>query len=165
MNPSVTHRGTLHVATSPHHAFQLFTAPGERFWIDDWDPTIMSAGDGREQGAVWVTEIGDDKAYWVVVDFDAEALHGRYARVAPGSHAGTVEVSARPGEAGGTDVEVTYQLTALTDAGQRKLAAFGDEAFTSMLADWERMIADANLEYPLPFVTEKEISRAVSSGR
>lgn len=151
MNLSVTHGGTLHVGAAPEHAFQLFTAPGERLWIDTWDPVIPGGGDGREKGSVWVTEAGGGKTYWVVVDYDAVALHARYARVSPGSHAGTVEVHARPGAAGGTDVEVRYQLTALTDEGNRELAAFGAAAFAGMLAEWERMIRDANLDYPLPF--------------
>ena len=153
MNLSVTHRGTLRVAAAPTHAFQLFTAPGERFWIEDWNPAILTGGDGREKNSVWVTEVGGDRAYWVVVDYDTEALHARYARVAPGTHAGTVEVFARPGETGATEVEVTYRLTALTDDGNRNLAAFDADAFARMLADWERMIGDADLEYPLPFAT------------
>ena len=45
MNLSVTHRGTLRVAAAPHHAFQLFTAPGERLWIDDWDPAVLRGAD------------------------------------------------------------------------------------------------------------------------
>ncbi len=153
MNLSVIHRGTLHVAAAPAHAFQLFTAPGERFWIDDWDPVIQGGGDGREKGAVWITEVGGSRAYWVVVDYDSEALHARYARIAPVMHAGTVEVSARPDAAGATEVEVTYQLTALTDDGNRDLATFDAAAFARMLDSWERMIANANLEYPLPFAT------------
>ena len=67
MNRSVTHTGTLHVDAVPEHAFQLFTAPGEKLWIDDWDPVILSGGDGRERGAVFVTDVADNKAYWVVV--------------------------------------------------------------------------------------------------
>ena len=153
MNLSVTHRGTLRVAAEPAHAFQLFTAPGERLWIEDWDPVIPGGGDGREKGAAWITEVGGDKAYWVVVDFDAGALHARYARIAPVTHAGMIEVFARPDEAGTTEVEVTYQLTALTEAGNRELAAFDSDTFTRMLARWERLIANADLEYPLPFAT------------
>jgi hypothetical protein len=153
MNRSTRHTGTLTVDAPPEHAFQLFTAPGERLWIEGWDPAVLSGGDGRATGAVWITEAGGDKAYWVVVDFDAEALHARYARIAPATHAGTVEVIARPGSADGTEVEVTYQLTALTTAGNRELAAFDTEAFTRMLAAWERMIANADVEYPLPFAT------------
>ena len=165
MNQSARHTGTLTVEAPPEHAFQLFTAPGERLWIEGWDPAILSGGDGREKGSVWITEVGGEAAYWVVVDFDAGSLHARYARIAPDTHAGTVEVSARPAVTGGTEVEVTYDLTALTDAGNRKLAAFDAEAFAAMLAQWERMIRDADLEYPLPFVTGTAASRAVFAER
>jgi hypothetical protein len=153
MNLSVTHRGSLHVAAAPEHALQLFTAPGERLWIEGWDPVIPGGGDGRGKGAVWITEVGGDKAYWVVVDYDADALRARYVRVDPVTHAGTVAVFARPDGAGATEVEVTYQLTALTEAGNRELAAFDRAAFNRMLAGWERAIARAELEYPLPFAT------------
>ena len=151
MNRSVVHTGTLRVDATPQHAFQLFTAPGERLWVDGWDPEVLRGGDGREKGAVFVTQAGGDKAYWVVVDYDAEALHARYARIAPDTRAGTVEVFARDDGAGATEVSVTYELTALTDAGNEQLADFDDDAFRRMLGDWERMIREANLEYPLTF--------------
>ena len=148
---TVAHTGKLRVDAPPEHAFQLFTAPGERLWVDGWDPEVLSGGDGR--------------AYWVVVDYDADALHARYTRIAPGSRAGTVAVFARSDGAGATEVEVTYELTALTDEGTEQLATFDSDAYAGMLADWEQMIRDANLEYPLPFVTAKGTSRAASADR
>ena len=151
MNRSVTHTGTLHVDAVPEHAFQLFTAPGEKLWIDDWDPEVLRGGDGREKGSVFVTDVGGQRTYWGVVDYDAEALHARYARIAPATRAGTVEVVARPDGNGGTEVEVRYELTALTAEGNEELAAFDTQAYARMLGDWERMIRDANIDYPLPF--------------
>ena len=70
MNRSVSHTGTLRVDAAPEHAFQLFTAPGERLWVDGWDPEVLSHGDGRARGAVFVTNVAGNKAYWVVVDYD-----------------------------------------------------------------------------------------------
>jgi hypothetical protein len=160
----MSHTGTLRVDAPPEHAFQLFTAPGECFWIDDWDPDILS-GDGREKGTVWITNVAGATAYWIVVDYDADALHARYARIAPDTRAGTVEVFARDDGTGATEVEVTYELTALTDEGGKQLATFDAEAYSRMLADWERMIREANLEYPLPFVTARAPVGAVSSDR
>ena len=162
---SIAHTGTLRVDAPPAHAFQLFTAPGERLWVDGWDPVVLSGGDGRSKGSVFVTDAGGDKAYWVVVDYDDEALHARYARIAPETRAGTVEVFARDDGAGATEVEVTYELTALADAGNEQLAEFDGTAFDRMLRDWERMISDADLEYPLPFVTAGKTSPVVSPDR
>ena len=165
MNRSVSHTGTLRVDAAPEHAFQLFTAPGERLWVDGWDPEVLSDGDGRNKGSVFVTDAHGDKAYWVVVDYDEDALHARYARIAPSSRAGTVEVLAREDGTGATEVEVTYELTALTDAGNDQLAAFDSAAFARMLAEWERMIRDANPDYPLPFANGRTTSRVVSADR
>lgn len=148
---TVSHSGTLRVDAPPAHAFQLFTAPGETFWIDGWDPQVLRGVDGRERGSVWVTEVAGDSAYWVVADYDPAALHARYARVAPGTRAGTVEVFARDDGTGATEVEVIYELTALTEEGNKQLAAFDSHAYARMLADWERMIRDADLKFPLPF--------------
>jgi hypothetical protein len=162
---TVSHTGSLRVDAPPEHAFPLFTAPGEKLWVDGWDPEVLSHGDGRARGAVFVTNVAGNKAYWVVVDYDADSLHARYARIAPGTHAGTVEVFARDDGAGATEVEVTYELTALTDAGNGQLAEFDGAAFDRMLGDWERRIREANLEYPLPFVSGGTTSPVVSSDR
>lgn len=162
---SIAHSGTLHVDAPPEHAFQLFTAPGEKLWIDGWDPVVASGGDGRARGAVFVTNTAGEKAYWVVVDYDEEALHARYSRIAPETRAGTVEVFARDDGSGSTEVTVTYELTALTSEGNKLLADFDSEAFERMLREWERLIRDADLEYPLPFVTAGPPLRVASSDR
>ena len=162
---SIAHSGTVRVDAPPEHAFQLFTAPGEKLWIEGWDPVVPSGGDGRARGAVFVTNTAGEKTYWVVVDYDDEALHARYSRIAPGTHAGTVEVFARDDGSGSTEVTVTFELTALNSEGSKLLADFDSAAFRQMLADWERMIRAADLEYPLPFATARATSRAVSADR
>ena len=162
---SITHSGTLHVDAPPEHAFQLFTAPGEKLWIDGWDPDVLSGGDGRRKGAVFVTNVAGEKAFWVVVDYDDEGLHARYARIAPESRAGTIEIVAREDGPGSTEVTVTYESTALTEKGIALLAEFDRQAFDRMLAGWEQLIRDADLEYPLPFATAGTPLRAVSLDR
>ena len=150
---TLRHTGTLRVDAPPAHAFQLFTPPGEKYWVEGWDPEVLSGGDGRDVGAVFVTHIAGEDAVWVVVDYDEDALRARYARVAPGSRAGTVTVQARDDGSGWTEVTVAYELTALSEKGNVLLAGFDQPAFARMLADWERRIRDAGLSYPLPFVT------------
>jgi len=148
---TIAHTGTLRVDAAPEHAFQLFNAPGERLWAEGWDPVILSSGDGRPRGSVWITGEGPHQTIWLVVDYDPESLHARYARITPSSRAGTVEVFARPDGSGATEVEVTYELTALNEDGNEALAGFGAEAFAGMLVEWDRMIREANIEYPIRF--------------
>jgi hypothetical protein len=146
---TIAHTGTLRVDAAPEHAYQLFNAPGERLWVDGWNPIVLSGGDGRPKGSVWVTGEGSDQTIWLVVDYDPEKLHARYARVTAGSRAGTVEIFARPDGSGATEVEVTYELTALNEDGNKALADFGAEDFALMLVEWEQMIRDANIRYPV----------------
>jgi hypothetical protein len=148
---SITRTGTVHLNLPPEHVFPLFTAPGERLWVPGWDPQILTGGHGLERGSVWLTGNGVDRTIWLVVDYDPESLHARYARITPESRAGWVEVFVRPDGEGGADVDVTYQLTALNEHGIEFLAEFDEDAYAQMMAEWEKLIRAANLEYPVRF--------------
>jgi hypothetical protein len=103
---------------------------GERAWAPGWDPTYAS-------DTVFTTEHGGAHTIWVIVDQTARTR--RYARVTPGVRAGTVEVRCDP-DGAHTRAHVTYDLTALgPDAA---LDHFAD-SYGAMLAEWERLIADA----------------------
>jgi hypothetical protein len=122
-------RGTLHVPLPPSDAIHLFTAEGERAWVPGWDPTHVSA-------TVFTT---DHHAHTVWVVVDETPTSRRYARVTPGVQAGTVEVRC---EADGehTRAHVTYDLAALGPHADLDGFAAG---YDEMLAEWERLIADA----------------------
>ena len=147
----VIHTGIVRVAAAPEDAFPLFTAPGERIWVPGWDPVIVGGGVGLERGSVWLTGDGEDHTIWLVVDYDPQRLHARYARITPASRAGTVEVTAKPNESGGTSVEVTYDLTALSEHGNEILAEFDEAYYAKMMLEWERLITEAEIEYPVQF--------------
>jgi hypothetical protein len=63
-----------------------------------------------------------------------------YARVTPGSRAGTVSVELDDGAGGRSAVEVTYALTALSPDGDRQLKEFA-AGFPDYLKSWESAIA------------------------
>ncbi|XVQ89465.1 hypothetical protein ACQP2K_19215 [Microbispora siamensis] len=63
-----------------------------------------------------------------------------YARVTPGSRAGTVTVEVDGDGQGGSTVRVTYELTALTPKGQAPLREFA-ESYRDFLRSWEVDIA------------------------
>jgi hypothetical protein len=117
--------GTITVPLPPEQAIALFTPEGERAWAPGWDPRHHS-------DTVFTT----DHATWVVLDAPTGAV--RYARFAPGHHAGTVEVHCRS-NGDHTEATVTYDLTALVPDALDHFAA----GYDAMLADWERRIADA----------------------
>lgn len=145
----VCHRGRVRVAAPPHQAFHLFTAPGEKHWVPGWDPLVLTEGDGREKGAVFITRHGDEETTWLVVDFDTENHYVRYARFSPGERAGSVQVRLEADGPGGSVAEVVYALTSLSPRGSKALAGFDAGEFARMMEAWERAIRTADIDYRL----------------
>jgi hypothetical protein len=130
--------GKLTVALPPSDAFRLFTPLGEREWVDHWEPRFPDpVDDDSAPGTVFLTTGHGGTTTWVVVDREP-GRRLRYARIAQGT-AGTVEVTLRAVE-GGSEVTVTYELTALTEAARPELARFG-EHYPEFLHEWHEAIA------------------------
>lgn len=133
--------GKLTVALPPKEAFRLFTPLGERDWVDGWDPYFPDpVEDDTAPGTVFQTSGHGGTTTWVVVD--REPLRRvRYARIAR-TTAGTVEVVLDEAEGGGSEVTVTYELTALTEAARPELARFAEQ-YDDFLREWHDAIARA----------------------
>lgn len=130
--------GRVAVALPPKEAFRLFTPLGEREWVDNWDPRFPDpVDDDTAPGTVFQTTNHGGTTTWVVVDREP-GVRMRYARIAPAT-AGTVEVVLEAAD-GGSEVTVTYQLTALTEAARPELAAFAD-GYAEFLGEWRDAIA------------------------
>ena len=130
--------GRIHVALPPGEAFRLFTPRGEQDWAHGWHPQFPApALDDTEPGTVFETSAHGQNTIWLVTDRQP-ARRISYARVTPGDQAGTVTVDI---SAAGrhSEVEVTYQLTALTGPGRRKLGEFAD-SYPAYLQSWEDAI-------------------------
>jgi hypothetical protein len=122
----------------------LFTPEGERRWAAGWDPQYPDLRRREGPGAVFTTSHGSHDTTWVMVDQRPDSV--RYARVVHGMTAGTIAVDVLYAKEGATRVRVTYDLTALTAAGETWLEAFA-EHFESEIAAWSGQI-DAALQRP-----------------
>ena len=131
--------GRIHVALPPGEAFRLFTPRGERDWAHGWDPSFPAPSpDDTEPGTVFETSAHGQHTIWLVADREA-GKRIRYVRVTPGDQAGTVTVTVSPAGQH-TEVEVTYELTALTSPAGRRLAEFAD-GYPAYLRSWQDAIA------------------------
>ncbi|MEV0824873.1 SRPBCC family protein [Nonomuraea rubra] len=143
--------GRLAVALPPEAAFTLFTPRGEELWVAGWRPRFpMGTSDDSAPGTVFETGADGEPTIWVV----AAREPGRrvsYARVTPGSRAGTVTVEVDADGQGGSTVQVTYELTALTPQGQGPLREFAG-SYRDFLRSWEVDIA-RHLGSPPPAAT------------
>lgn len=140
---TVVRHGAFDLDLPPQEALLLFTAPGERLWISEWDPEILH-GDGFEAGTVFMTTNHGPNTCWLVCDFNRDPGHARYARVTPESDAGTVDVRVSPNDSGGSTIGVSYRLTGLTPAGSEKLlTSYSAPNYAAMLQKWQSMIRDS----------------------
>jgi hypothetical protein len=130
--------GRIQVALPPAAAFRLFTPRGERDWAPGWDPRFPApAPDDTEPGTVFETSAHGHHTTWLVTGREA-GNRISYARVTPGEQAGTVTVTLSPAGQH-SEVEVTYELTALTSHADRKLTQFAD-GYPAYLQSWEDAI-------------------------
>lgn len=118
----------LNVATSYVKAFALFGPEGERVWAGkDWDPQVVWPEPGRDAaGMVFTVSHGPLKAVWVNTEFDEKAGRLKYVYVIPETMATTIDVRLRD-EGARTHVTVTYERTALSEAGRGHVAAMTGE--------------------------------------
>jgi hypothetical protein len=129
--------GSFLIPIEPKDAFPLFTAEGERAWVPGWSPDILGAGP-QEPGLVFLTD-GGERTIWTVIESDETRLRHLYSRVTPGVRAGTVEVRLSP-EGSMSRIHVSYDMTALPEAGEEALAPYSPVRFQDMLNEWQSLI-------------------------
>ncbi len=131
----------------PDQAFDLFTAEGERHWVDGWEPVFLSDCGALEPGAVFLTDHGGEQTIWTVIEADRPAGRLLYSRVSPARRAGTVGVKLAD-EDGGTRVHVAYDITALGSEGETAVAAMDSAGFAAMVAEWRQLIERSVMKTP-----------------
>src|SRR5262245_55135144 len=131
--------GRIQVALPPDEAFRLFTPRGERDWVAGWEPRFPAlTADDSQPGTVFETNSHGQTTVWLVLGRQW-GKRISYARVTPGDRAGTVTIVVIPKGHHHSDVEVTYELTALTDAANTKLREFADN-YPAYLQSWQEAI-------------------------
>lgn len=140
MPTTIHHAAEITVGLPREQAITLFTPEGERRWADGWDPQYPEPRRREGPGAVFTTSHGGHETTWIIVDQRPDCI--RYARVVQGLTAGTIAVDVLYSKEGATSVRVTYDLTALSAAGEAWLQAFADHYETEIGA-WSHEIAAA----------------------
>ena len=135
--------GTFHLAAPQAQVMPLFTALGERAWAHGWEPRILSGA--TERGSAFTTTAhAGQTVTWIVIEYRPEAGRVSYARLAPDSSAGLVDVACSQSADGGTDVAVRYTLTPVTESGREFVKRFLSEAqYAQMIEHWRSSISAA----------------------
>lgn len=138
MPRAVCRSAELSVPLARDLAMVLFTAEGEREWAaDGWDPQFATPERRDGPGAVFTTGHAGP-TIWVMVDHRPDCI--RYARTTAGLTAGTIAIDVVATTQDETWVRVTYDLTALSAAGEAWLADF-EAGYDAEIASWAEDIA------------------------
>lgn len=131
--------GHITVDLPPSEAFRLFTARGERDWAHGWHPRFpVPVADDAEPGTVFETDAHGQHTIWLVTRCEP-GKRISYARLTPGHQVGNVTVTLSPSN-GHSEVEVTYDLTALSPNTVPELDEFAD-GYSAYLQSWQNAIA------------------------
>ena len=121
--------------------FPLFTPRGEELWGEGWRPTYIYPKSGEaEEGMVFVTgQSSEEHVIWRMLVYDRPHGRVKYSRISPSSRYGDVEVECLT-DAAGTKVKVTYEFTALSEAGNTFIREFTEEKYRVMIGEWKTAI-------------------------
>jgi hypothetical protein len=121
---TIRRSATIQLRRPAARAMTLFTPEGERAWAGPhWDPRYPAPDRTLGDGAVFLTEREATATVGVMVEHLPHRV--RYVRVTPDVYAGTVTVAVIESGAEDCRVEVTYDLTALSERGASDLDRFG----------------------------------------
>lgn len=136
----ISHCHRFNLDMPPDEAFKLFTAEGERDWVEAWHPVFLHSDEPEttSAGTVWETGQGETRTLWMCIDW-LPPQRVRYARVMPTARFDLVEVEVES-EGAGSVIAVTYTFTPLTDAAHAEVEAIDAESFAKMIGEWPRHI-------------------------
>lgn len=139
----VVRTSSFELPIAARDALGFFTPEGERAWAPGWEPRYVHPADGALcEGMVFTTGHGGEETVWMVLRHDPEAARVEYLRLTPGSRVGRVRVGCDD-LAAGCRVTVTYELTALSEAGDASLRELDPAAYEAFIASWESSIREA----------------------
>jgi len=137
----VNRTGSIRIPAARDRVFPFFTAEGERAWVPGWDPQYLHPSHpSNEAGTVFRTNHGGEETLWLVIRYEPSEGIATYGRFTPGSRLGTVHVECVEESSSETRVTVTYELTAVSEAGAKVLQAMTVDAYRAMLDEWRDSI-------------------------
>lgn len=133
----VRHTYRQHIVASPETVFPLLCPVRENDWVQGWDPVLVVSASGvAEPDCLFVTSDRGRDAIWVVTRLDRASWTIEFVKVTPGVTVGQIRVTLTA-EPGGTAADVTYQHTALGDAGREFVESFTEEFYEAFMKEWE----------------------------
>jgi len=138
---SAVFKGRFLLAADIEEAFPLFSPEGEKLWVPDWNPELIHpAGSKWETGQIFRTQEETGEAVWMVRRLDPAQHTVEYYRIEPDRYVANIEVTCRALPDNGTEVETAYSYISLSEAGNKEIASFTQQAYELKMSRWKEWI-------------------------
>lgn len=135
----ISHTHVLQFHADLEEVFPLFTPVKEKYWAAHWDIHIIfsQTPTAEEQGCVFSTQHGNlPETLWVMSCYEPP-YRIQYVRFAPKHHIATIDIVV----AEGVQVQVTYTVTGLSEAGHQYIKTeFSEDAYRHQMLHWQQAI-------------------------
>jgi hypothetical protein len=123
------------------HVFPLLCPVREADWIEGWEPSLVITNSGvAEPDCVFVTRDGSEDATWVITRHDPDEGALDLLKIVPDTVVTRIAIRLRPLDGGTCAADISYQLTALSDAAANRVAAFSEQYFSEFMVRWEQRL-------------------------
>lgn len=135
----VTRTYTQTLAGTPAEIFPLYCPVKESLWCEGWDPVVVYSESGVvEQDCVFITVDGGKQAVWFVTEYDAVKGCVEMIKHTPEKTFVKLNILLAAVSAKKSQAPITYSYTALSEAGEKALAAFTAAQYETAMAAWEK---------------------------
>ena len=127
------------VNAEPSRVHALICPVKEAEWLDGWDYDLIFSHSGvAEPGCVFISRSpGEKDTIWLITKRDDQTFETEFARITPESRVTHVVVRIEDGGNHKSRVDITYTITALTEAGNTFSDNFTEENFIKDMKFWE----------------------------
>ena len=140
---TVRHSAAFTINQPIERVFPLHSPEGEKLWVPGWDYVNIMGSTELHEDYIFLTKnhhhAGTD-AIWMVKRYEPENYFVQFCRVEPEDKVGFVSVRCTPLEGQLTEVEVTYQYTALGDRAMDFIEGFNASSYGEFIAEWKQQL-------------------------
>ena len=128
------------INADPSKVFELICPVREAEWLDGWNYTLLYSQSGfAEEGCVFLSRQADEKdTIWMITKRDTENRIIEFVRATPESRIARLTVSVKEKGESTSSVVITYDFTALSEAGNQFIEQYTEEIFTEAMRFWEK---------------------------
>jgi len=125
---------------TPDRVFPLLCPVRETEWIPGWEPRLVVSESGvMERDCIFVEPETPSDAIWIVTSHEPDRFVEMY-RTVPGVAVSRFSIRLHPGDGGSTTACVSYEHTALGEAGEKMVEEFTAEHFAGFMQHFETTI-------------------------